>query len=449
MDLDALARRLDALEAGRLSDRLMLDRLLNDAVRRRRSRTEPEEDLVGRLSPGTLTGGHGVRRGRPDTLPDLGSPLLSRLRDDPSLQGMSDGRLDPGRPNLLFDPLLDRFVGAGALTTAYVAHGEGWEAKYTLNSGTVATTRTADHQGGRGAKWPTPIDDYVYGFESSSNVVLTLVFGTAACDMTVFIRPSTAWTPVPEYLPSWITAAVKMLTPLSDTMTSATATLQITDAADVVLAESDPLDLLAIETLVEVSGLQTGYQTPVTTASYRWRLRIDAVKAAGAVAELQALFCDPQLSYSDDGTPPPFTPNLGFYWMSGSPGYQLVGIPFALLNIPAGATTELQVADNALGIGSPRIRAPWAGSIVGLSYRMSAAVGAGTLALEATRNGTSVWTAFAAGLLAIEDGATQRPGTDIFGATGVLGVQAVASAGITAGLDIAAMLWVLVNYTGT
>lgn len=129
-------------------------------------------------------------------------------------------------------------------------------------------------------------------------------------------------------------------------------------------------------------------------------------------------------------------------------GTQLVPLTFSLINVPVGATTELFIGDTS--IANSRIRAgAWGGSIVGMSYRLSAAVAAGTMSLQAWVGGSNVWTAFAAGLLAVNAHASQAPGTDTYANTDVLSVAAVTSAGCTANLDLTIVLWLLVDYDGT
>jgi hypothetical protein len=135
--------------------------------------------------------------------------------------------------------------------------------------------------------------------------------------------------------------------------------------------------------------------------------------------------------------------------------YQLVGIPFSLVNIPTNATTELQMwGDTALALGTPRIGLPWAAAIVGMSYRLSAiptAGGANALRIQATVAGSSVWTAFtipgSGGALSDEN--SQSTTADEIAKGAQVGIQVFTSntyAPTTA--DIAAVLWLAVKYDG-
>lgn len=130
----------------------------------------------------------------------------------------------------------------------------------------------------------------------------------------------------------------------------------------------------------------------------------------------------------------------------------LVAIPFTLLNVPAGAITEMQISDNALAIGAPRIGSPWGGSIVGVSYRMSAAItagGANALRIQATVAGASVWTAHTLTTASPQFGdASQAPDADTFTSGQQLGIQVDASGTFApTTLDIACLLWVALRYT--
>lgn len=340
MDLDALSRRLDALEAGRLGDRMLLDRLLNDAVRRRRSTREPEPDLVGRLSPGTLTGGHGVRGGRPDTLPDLGSPLLARLRDDASMGAYTAGGTDAfgGFSNLLADPTFESVTTTPTtIGTAYTSLGDEWEAKYVLNSGTVATTRQLYEA--------DPRQD-LQAQGSSSTVVLYLEFGLAASDMTIYLRPKdvTEVLSTANAIASWLVGSCRAWA--GDTFTIATFTcyLEIVDGSDTVLAQGDAADLIQLRAIHEQSRIAAAFETPVFSDDYRWRLRVDVTKTdTGATGYAIGLFGEPMIAQSEDGSPPMFTPAIGRWEPSHASYLDVDGTLTAALLRLTGTTVGAQV----------------------------------------------------------------------------------------------------------
>lgn len=199
------------------------------------------------------------------------------------------------------------------------------------------------------------------------------------------------------------------------------------------------------------------------------RLRVEAYRLSGSAAATLDLYDvrrDRGIPYlvipDEDGAQPPalvkvsagiplVTPPV-----SGSPamplGYQLVALDFVLLSIPASATTELTPSDAAAGTlgASPRIYCPWDGSIVGLSYRMSAAPTAGTINIQATVGGANVWAPWGAlgTTMALADKASQAIDTDTFSAGQGLGVQVVTSAAYTpATRNIVATLWLAVEWT--
>lgn len=124
----------------------------------------------------------------------------------------------------------------------------------------------------------------------------------------------------------------------------------------------------------------------------------------------------------------------------------LVALSFVLPNIPAGATTEMQPSDNALGLATPRIPLPFPGSLCAVGWRISAIPGAGTARID-IRNGASVvWQARTIGTGSAANG-YELPGT----AAGldsyrhdqgdVVGVDIVASGALTAGLDLIVTLY--------
>ncbi len=437
--------RLDALEARAFAMGQSLGTLSSEALRSRRTRDAATfGDLVARLAPGPLTGSHGVRGAHGSRTPELGSPLLSRLRDDAMQPAYSGGRVDAhqGFANLLSDPTFESMgpVGIGAyatIGTAYTSLGAEWEIKYVLNSGTVATTRTAGRLANRLQA------NFAYG--SSGVAEAILIFGTAASSMTVYLRPKDAYSADATTISAWLTASVRVACADASNVT-ATALVEIVDGSDTVLVSGDPDDLVALFDVAVLSRAQVGFPTPVLGDDYRMRVRLDVTKTAGAVGNVDIQFSEPLLAFSMSGSAPTFTPAVGG-WLPGSPGLQLVPREFGYLNMGAGATFELWNGDISVGLTRANV-GPWAGSIVGMSYRMSAAVGAGTLALKAQVNGSNVWTAFPAGALGQTDMFPAVPGAYPFIINDVVGIEATTSGGITAGLDINATLWLLVGYTG-
>lgn len=127
---------------------------------------------------------------------------------------------------------------------------------------------------------------------------------------------------------------------------------------------------------------------------------------------------------------------------------QLTPLTYVQINIPASTTGDLALAD----AGAPVYAVmPWAGSIVGMSYRIDGVLTAGTLALRATVNGSNVWTAHSLTSASPQNAyATQAPGTDAFAAGDLVGVEYVTNgAYLPTTRDIVVVLWVLIDYTGT
>lgn len=131
-------------------------------------------------------------------------------------------------------------------------------------------------------------------------------------------------------------------------------------------------------------------------------------------------------------------------------GYKLVALPFAYVDMPAGATTELRPVDGGTGIGTtPRLHMPWAGHIVGMTYRMTDSATAGTWNLRATVNGANVWSPFGPlGSGAAPGGQTTQPlGSDTFSAGDEIGVDCVTSAGyLPTTRDFNVLLWVALEF---
>lgn len=135
--------------------------------------------------------------------------------------------------------------------------------------------------------------------------------------------------------------------------------------------------------------------------------------------------------------------------------YQLVPIPFSLVNIPSNATTELQLwGDTALSLGTPRIGLPWGSAIVGCSYRLSAiptAGGANALAIRIQVGGSTVWTPFtiAGSGGALSNEASQSVTADELTSGQQIGVVVdTSSTYAPTSADIAVLVWVAVKYDG-
>lgn len=136
--------------------------------------------------------------------------------------------------------------------------------------------------------------------------------------------------------------------------------------------------------------------------------------------------------------------------------YQLVPLVFTGVNIPANATTNLDMpGDATLNLATPRIGLPWASSIVGMSYRLSAiptAGGTGALKLIVQVGGSNLWNpAFSingsGGALSNET--SVAPETYNVASGGQIGVVATTTATYApTTAEIVVVVWLAVKYDG-
>jgi len=138
------------------------------------------------------------------------------------------------------------------------------------------------------------------------------------------------------------------------------------------------------------------------------------------------------------------------HMLSGS----LIAVPFVLLNIPSGATTDMQPSDNALGLNTPSFAIPTSGYVAGISWRTSANITAGGMNPIITINNSNVldWNdpimnggnatsgAYGSALGALPDYIT-------FAAGDRLGMQIQTTAGWTqTTLDVFCIAWIVMDY---
>ena len=415
-----------------LSERVSI--LEREAVRGRKLRDAHDADRL--LGPRSLSTPIGVRGMSSGGIPDLATPLLSRLRDDSTLPGLAGGRADGGYPNQLVDPLFETFAYLGtALTTSYVQHGPNWEAKYALVSGTAPSTRDLEPNGPRGQSGTS------YGYEHSQLVSLDLSFASAG-SITVYLRETTDHLPFETFLPSWLTASGWFGVATAGTDITATGKVQIVDGSDNLLAESDEVDLVTLGDIAEAAEASAAYEGLVAYDPYRIRfaITVTATAAAGTILTIG----NPLLAYSDDGSPPLFSPSVGFQWLPGSPGRQLVTRSFVASNVAAGATVALDVSAAGFPSQVPEV---YDGSIVGITYRWTANITGGSHSLRVLKNGSVVWTAFS-GASAREDAISQPPWVDTFEALDTITVEVVTGGGfLPAGTnDIVVELYLLLDF---
>lgn len=390
--MDDLLKRVSRLEDGQLAAAQQLDALNVEAIRSRRFRdAQASGELLRRLDPGPLDGSFGLRGAPAERMPDLSTPLLARLRDDAGM-ATAEGRVDPtgNFGNTLADPTFATApLNEYALTTTDTLISDAtpqwpfWRAFYVLNSGTApATARTLQ----RGAlRWTTEVAGTSV-IDSSGTMDVALEWGAAAGDISVYLAADDyAW--ADHQIPSWITAGVDIKLPGSPAIanaTSVTAYVEITDAtgpAANVLAQSDPEDLMALDDLEIRSRLQAALTDLTPGDHYFWRVRIDVVYPASAGNAYISL-SQPQLSWSEDGSLPQFTPAAG-RWIPEAQRYHgarvyrsavqsIADVTDVAVTFPSGSATESWDTDafHDLSTDTARFYAPWGGY-----YQINAGVG--------------------------------------------------------------------------
>ena len=320
LPVDDVLARIGALEAQNTGLRSRVSELETSAVRANRQRSQAElTGLVSRLDPGALT--HlAAYRGGDSRLPALAQPLLSRLKDDASMGGMVQGKTDTISTfgNLLGDPTFATLpIGTPTLGTVYGTNISDanpqwpyWGASYVLNSGVApATFRYITCNWNRHHIAAGFLTDNV---SSSSTGELSVGWGASAGNITVYlVALDYANVTAGTRLPSWLTAGIDMVPFLFTNTTSATGYVEIVDATGAtVYAQSDPEDLMNLDTLDLRSHMETALSGVAAGTSYYWRLRIDLAWPATAGAAAIA-FSQPVFAWSEDGSAPPFMPAVG------------------------------------------------------------------------------------------------------------------------------------------
>lgn len=319
LGMDDVLARLAAVEGQSMASRQRIEELDASTLQLRRAQEAAQNAaLLSRLDPGPLTqlAPYG---GATAAVPDLGRPLLARLQSDGSMVGVTSGRVDPTGAfgNVLGDPVFGTAPLAGYTLTAASANISDaspkwpyWNAWYVLNSGTAPATIKSLARAYE--RWALDAGLFTNNVTSSNTLQMNLTWGAAAGDITVYLLAND-YAYISQQLPSWIAAGVDVkLTGLIPTanVTSATAYVEIVNGVGAVLAQSDPEDILALESLDLRTHLETALQDPAASTAHYWRLRIDVVYPA-SVGHIYMDISQPQLSWSEDGSLPQFTPAVG------------------------------------------------------------------------------------------------------------------------------------------
>lgn len=319
--MDDVLARLSALEATGTSLRARVGTLEDVAVRSVRAQQQTSQDaLVRTLDPGPLSSIQPYRGGG-DRLPALAQPLMARLMDDGNTGGLAAGRVDPTSSfgNVLGDPTFSTLPIGGTTLTAVANTNISdanpqwpyWSAWYVLNSGTAPATTKLIFRGAE--RYALGVGAWTDNVTSSSQATIDLDWAAAAGNITIYLLAND-YANMARRLPSYLSAGIDVVlnagVPTAN-VTSATAYVEIVDGTGAtVYAQSDPEDLLALETIDLRSHIETALASPAASTAYYWRLRIDVVYPATA-GHLYLDFNQPQLSWSEDGSLPQFTPAVG------------------------------------------------------------------------------------------------------------------------------------------
>lgn len=392
LGMDDILARLAVVEGQAMNARQRIEELDASTLQLKRAQEASQNAaLLSRLDPGPLTQ-LAPYAGASAAVPALGQPLMARLQSDASMVGVTAGRIDPTTSfgNLLPDPTFATLpIGDYTLTTvdAYISDATPqwltWQARYVLNSGTApATAKTISRSFDR---W---INGLGYGsltdqVSSSGWGVLSLSWGAAAGDITVYLTSSDVDpATLSEMVESWLVAGGDVLVPGTySNVTSATAYVEIISAAGTLQAQSDPVDLLDIKASDLRGRLETALDAPTASEEYRWRLRIDVVYPATAGA-LDIAFTQPLLAWSDDGSLPQFTPAVG-RWVPEAQRYhgarafrsatQAIGdTTDTAVTFPTGSASESWDTElfHDMSTNTAHFTAPWDGY-----YQVNAGIG--------------------------------------------------------------------------
>jgi len=222
-------------------------------------------------------------------------PATPRVGSNPVANTLGNVESFIGQTNLLRDPAWENWGGATVTTgTTATAISSYWKCHHVLNSGTIPATH--GFYGGYYVRGNSPFNSEQVAFEVGG-------FGTNACDLDVYLYPSTGHAPAtfgpqePPYLVAGVLYSHQDLT-FGDATVS--ITLQIVDDTPTVVYESPALDPTPLA-WGNVRRLLA--YTQQTTAEFiahvwTWRLRIHVVKPATTTTYITLTFGEPLLHFA-------------------------------------------------------------------------------------------------------------------------------------------------------
>lgn len=266
--------------------------------------------LEARLAP-ALLGPSDTLRDAGGRTPDLGAPLMERLRADAALSHVAagSGLSAVSAVNLLADPTFD-FLVDKTLTTSWAPVGPLWEGRYTLDSGSAPTIARVVAGRGRDfwgsaqprleAYWPSP------AFDGKITVQLRSRHPSGAPSGTQIAWP-------------YIVAAMRCYGYVADYDEAYIfrAKVSIIDGdTQAVLISSDPSDL----GLLGLSGLEAHpfieLEDWATATDYVPSLQLDLEiesDASPAANLFRVSLGEPSLTYTEEPTPATYQPQVGLW----------------------------------------------------------------------------------------------------------------------------------------
>ena len=279
-----------------------------------------------RIDPGSLHEFSAPHRAhRQGRAPELGQPLLARLRDD-ALMNTGAGLSTPftGSANVLADPTFETnyyddttyFYSAIVLTTAYKALGPNWEAKRSSTGDVPGNIYMA------GSPYDRIRPDSNLGANSSADVqqIIEWISNTTAGTTETYLRPKATYAPLPIGEPGFLIGSIRVTVAgdspyfVDDSLTSWTAWMEIVDASDTVLATGDPVDLIQIALELSKPVIHASLAAPDTSGATSYRLRVvtqAVIGVATATVGCAMYFTEPMLMLNEEDSPPSFTPAIG------------------------------------------------------------------------------------------------------------------------------------------
>lgn len=207
--------------------------------------------------------------------------------------GQGNGLVDPTFETI---PVLTGPVAAGP---GWSAIGPHWEGRFTLNSGVAPTVDWAS--------W-TARENGVRGFSSAVSRLSVAPSGVNAYNVKVELQNTAPFSPDDTDFTTLI-GAIRAYRTAADPNGTGTITLQLVNSATgAVLASSSPLDYGATDQVTRLSARLFDSAAALVAVDYYLRIVFDLVHTAGGGASISFYLAEPQIGFSSNELPPPYTP---------------------------------------------------------------------------------------------------------------------------------------------